>query len=155
MYFILGIFAFGSRISQKIIAFKEHRWQEMIINFGIGLGIFLLFLSTLAMVHLFYGVIMWILFLGLGGMIWYMKSYLLETALPLFTNLFSNFSLNAVKQHRRRWVILILFAFSIMYYLYGFQLSFIPYSTAWDANHEYMYVPKVLAENAGVLRGNV
>jgi hypothetical protein len=42
-----------------------------------------------------------------------------------------------------------------MYYLYGFQLSFIPYSTAWDANHAYMYEPKVLAENFGVLWNNV
>lgn len=90
---------------------------------------------------------MWILFLGLGGMIWYMKSFLQEKALPLFTGLFDSFSLNAVKHHWRRRVILILFAFSIMYYLYGFQLSFVPYSTAWDANHEYMYAPKVLAEN--------
>ncbi|MDR0283134.1 MAG: hypothetical protein LBI53_07815 [Candidatus Peribacteria bacterium] len=41
-----------------------------------------------------------------------------------------------------------------MYYLYGFQNSFIPYSTAWDANHEYLYIPKIIAENAGILRGN-
>ena len=29
-----------------------------------------------------------------------------------------------------------------------------PYSTAWDANHEYMYIPKILAENAGIYRWN-
>ena len=63
--------------------------------------------------------------------------------------------MNIVKQHRWRRVILIAFALSIIYYLYGFQLSFVPYSTAWDANHEYMYMPKVLAENAGILRGNI
>ncbi len=34
------------------------------------------------------------------------------------------------------------------------QNSFVPYSTAWDANHEYMYYPKVLAENAGIYRWN-
>jgi hypothetical protein len=34
-------------------------------------------------------------------------------------------------------------------------LAFIPYSTAWDANHAYMYIPKILAENHGVLRGNI
>ena len=84
-----------------------------------------------------------------------MKSFLQQSALPLVTGLFDSFSLNAVKHHRWRRVILILFAFSIMYYLYGFQLSFIPYSTAWDANHAYMYIPKVLAENKGVIRGNV
>jgi hypothetical protein len=30
----------------------------------------------------------------------------------------------------------------------GIQNAFTPYSTAWDANHEYMYIPKILAENA-------
>jgi hypothetical protein len=41
-----------------------------------------------------------------------------------------------------------------MYFYYGFQNSFIPYSTARDANHEYMYTPKIFAENAGIYRGN-
>ena len=34
------------------------------------------------------------------------------------------------------------------------QNSFVPYSTAWDANHEYMYTPKILAENAWIYRWN-
>ena len=37
---------------------------------------------------------------------------------------------------------------SFAYYLFNFSHSYIPYSTAWDANHEYMYTPKVIAENA-------
>jgi hypothetical protein len=43
---------------------------------------------------------------------------------------------------------------SLVYWYYGFQNSFIPYSTARDANHEYMYTPKMVAENNGVMRGN-
>lgn len=45
--------------------------------------------------------------------------------------------------------------FSLVYYFYWFQLSFIPYSTAWDANHAYMYTPKVIAENYWLLRWNM
>jgi len=45
---------------------------------------------------------------------------------------------------------LILIVISILYYFYGFQLSFIPYSTAWDANHAYMYMPKIWSLNNGV-----
>ncbi|MDR2189795.1 MAG: hypothetical protein LBP53_00975 [Candidatus Peribacteria bacterium] len=48
----------------------------------------------------------------------------------------------------------VLLVISVMYFYYGFQNSFIPYSTARDANHEYMYIPKILAENAGIYRGN-
>jgi len=59
-----------------------------------------------------------------------------------------------LKSNRWKRLGIVLLAISIIYYLYGFQLSVIPYSTARDANHEYMYVPKILAENHGVLRGN-
>ena len=44
--------------------------------------------------------------------------------------------------------------FSIAYLYIWIQNAFTPYSTAWDANHEYMYIPKILAENAGVYRWN-
>lgn len=57
-----------------------------------------------------------------------------------------------LKTNRWKRIGIILLAISIIYYLYGFQLSIIPYSTAWDANHAYMYIPKVLAENHGVIR---
>lgn len=36
-----------------------------------------------------------------------------------------------------------------MYFLFGFMLSYIPYPTAWDANHAYMFFPKMWAYNAG------
>jgi hypothetical protein len=49
------------------------------------------------------------------------------------------------------YIFLFLIVACIVYYFFGFQLSFIPYPTAWDANHAYMYVPKVWAENHGAL----
>ena len=54
------------------------------------------------------------------------------------------------------WVVAIsiLLILSVMYFYYGMQNSFIPYSTAWDANHEYLYLPKIIAENAGIYWGN-
>jgi hypothetical protein len=73
----------------------------------------------------------------------------------IISDLLSGFKLENVKKNRWQWIMLVLIIFSIIYYFYGFQLSFIPYSTAWDANHEYLYVPKVIAENFGIIRGNV
>jgi len=57
-------------------------------------------------------------------------------------------------QARDPWMIvmMVLVVLSLVYVFYGLQNSFIPYSTAWDANHAYMYVPKIIAENAGLLR---
>jgi hypothetical protein len=58
-------------------------------------------------------------------------------------------------RHKGRMIAIgALILISLVYWYYGFQNSFIPYSTAWDANHEYMYTPKILAENAGIYRGN-
>lgn len=154
MYFILGLTALGTRISQKYIKFKEIRRQEMLINFWMGLGIFLLIIYVFSMVHLLRGVILWIIFLWLGYMVRYMKDALLPYK-HIITEIADEFRGNKLKENRWKWIGIVLLAISIIYYLYGFQLSYIPYSTARDANHEYMYVPKVLAENHGVLWGNV
>jgi hypothetical protein len=41
------------------------------------------------------------------------------------------------------------------WYLYnGFMLAYIPYSTAWDANHAYMFYPKMRASNYGYFWNN-
>ena len=84
-------------------------------------------------------------------MIKYMKDDMIQYK-TIITDIADEFRGDNLKANRRKWVGIILLAISIIYYLYGFQLSFVPYSTAWDANHEYMYIPKVLAQNHGVLR---
>jgi len=42
----------------------------------------------------------------------------------------------------------VLVVISILYYFFGFMHSYIPYPTAWDANHAYMFYPKMFAYNA-------
>ena len=54
-----------------------------------------------------------------------------------------------------KYILLVLLVFSFVYFFYWFQLSFIPYSTAWDANHAYMYIPKVISENHWLIWWNV
>ncbi len=154
LYFILGITAFGTRISTKYIKFKETRRQEMLINFWIGLGIFLLIMYIFSMVHLIRGVVIWILFLALWAMVRYMRDQL-RPYISIIADVADEFRGDNLQKNRWKRIGIILLAISIIYYIYGFQLSFIPYSTAWDANHEYMYIPKVIAQAHGVLRGNV
>ncbi len=153
MYIILGLTAFGTRLSQKFIRFSQIRWQEMLLNFGIGLWVFLLIIYVLAMMTAFRPWLVWILFLWLGYMIWFMRSSLTnyQTIITDMIQKRRSYDTKSILS----WVGIVLLALSLMYYMYGFQMSIIPYSTAWDANHEYMYIPKVLAENHGVLRGNV
>jgi hypothetical protein len=43
---------------------------------------------------------------------------------------------------------------SFAYYFHGFMLAYIPYPTARDANHAYMYIPKVFALSHGYMRSS-
>lgn len=151
MYTLLGIQALGTWISTKWIKFREHRRQEMMINFGIGLGVFLLLIYVLTLTRALFPGVIRIIFLGLGSMIRYMRKPMNEYTDSL-SSLFTHFRREHIRGNWMTWMGVILLAVTIMYYFYGFNLSFIPYSTAWDANHAYMYVPKILAENHGVLR---
>jgi len=154
IYTLLGLTALGTFISKKYIQFKETRRQEMVINFGIGLGFFLLLIYILTMVHLLLWAIVWIVFLGLGYIVYYMRKDL-NIYKEIIIDITHQFTWENLKQNGWKRLGVILLGVSLIYYLYGFQLSIIPYSTAWDANHEYMYIPKILAENHGVLRGNM
>ncbi|MDP2669963.1 MAG: hypothetical protein Q8O99_03025 [bacterium] len=49
-------------------------------------------------------------------------------------------------------LLLLLLVVSCRYIYNGFVLAFIPYPTAWDANHAYMFIPKMRAYHHGVYR---
>lgn len=154
IYFIVWVLALGNRISKMIINFKQNRIQELFLKFWIGLWVLLLFVQFLMWFWFFHPIVIRIVFLGLGWLIRYMKKDMIEQW-NIISETLSIFKLENIKKNRWQWLMLILLIFSIVYYFYGFQLSFIPYSTAWDANHEYLYIPKVIAENFGILWGNV
>ncbi len=81
-----------------------------------------------------------------------------EDMLPyqtIISDVADEFKWDKLRANWRKRIGVVLLAISIIYYLYGFQLSFIPYSTAWDANHAYMYFPKIIAQNHGILRWNM
>lgn len=102
------------------------------------------------MIHLLRGVVIRILFLGIGYIYRRTKADLLQYKI-IISNIADEFRGEKLKANRRKRIGIVLLAISIIYYLYGFQLSFIPYSTARDANHAYMYIPKVLAQSHGVI----
>ncbi|MEI6774615.1 MAG: hypothetical protein WCL18_07710 [bacterium] len=83
-------------------------------------------------------------------MIWYMKNDMLPYK-NMIMDIACEFKASKLKINWRKRIGIVLLAISLLYYLYGFQLSYIPYSTAWDANHAYMYIPRILAQNHGVM----
>ena len=153
-YFMLWSLAVWTWMSDKIVKFKEDRVQEMFINFWIWLWVVLLFLYVLISFSVLFGIVSWAVFVFLWYMI-YVQSRRLWNYKEILNWIFSEFSIKSFKGNWMFRAMIVLIWFSIIYYLYWFELSFIPYSTAWDANHAYMYEPKVFAQNHWVIRWNI
>ncbi len=152
-YFVLGVQTLWSIVLEKV-GITQQRWQEMLLSFWIGLGLLLFVVHYLVFLHLLYGIIIWAIFLGLGYLIyrnWYTR---LAYRRQLIEDILQDTKSLIIKDGTLQtsgYIFLFLIAACIVYYFFGFQLSFIPYPTAWDANHAYMYIPKVWAENHGAL----
>jgi hypothetical protein len=97
-----------------------------------------------------YSAISWLLLIGLLVLSWFKRKDFAaykDALLSIFEN-----NENLKTSSALKWIFSILIVASFAYYFFNFSHSFIPYSTAWDANHEYMYLPKVVSENHGILR---
>lgn len=148
-YFGVGMASLGGWLLQKVIGIKEHRWQEMLLGFGLGVAVLMFLVHILVILKIFYPIIIWIIFLWLGYISYRQKDGILATYKEHITTIFNG--VIGKPTTIIGWIFFVLIAVSIIYYLYWFQLAFIPYPTAWDANHAYMYFPKVWAENHGAL----
>lgn len=155
LYSIVSWAAIGSWIMEKFIKIPVARWQDLLLSFGLGLGAMMLVVHFLVIANIFYPILTWGLFVLGGRAIWKQKDKGLMPYKNLIQDTLSWLHMRNIRDNKRLWIGVVLLWLSILYFYYGFQLSFIPYSTAWDANHAYMYVPKVWAENHGALgRGN-
>ncbi|GHW02800.1 hypothetical protein AGMMS50249_5860 [candidate division SR1 bacterium] len=153
IYTVIGCFSLGSFIESKFLKFSQHRRQELFLTFGIGLCAFLAIIQILVGADLLFGVVSRVLFIGLG-VLTYLRRKTISSYSQVLTHILSSLH-SQIKTNKTLIIsISVLLTISIMYLLFGYQNSFIPYSTARDANHEYMYTPKILAENNGVYRGN-
>jgi hypothetical protein len=155
--FALGIYsmvawtAAGSWLVRRLFWLDLSKWQNMFLAFWMGMSATMLIVHFLVVANIFYPLLTWLLFIAGWVAIWYEKQRSLATYSTIITDGLAMFRLDALRKNTRIWVGVWLLLLSVIYFYYGFQLSFIPYSTAWDANHAYMYIPKVRAENAGAL----
>lgn len=99
----------------------------------------------------FQGWLLWGVVGAMLGLGWWQRKHLLNAQQNFDPHLAS---LQQLLKGKWAWIVIILILASFAYYFFGFVHSYIPYPTAWDANHEYMYIPKVIAESGGILRGN-
>ena len=166
VYLILWFSAIWSRVGRKLVKFKQFRWQEIFLSFWIWFSSFIIIVQILLWVGLLYWIVSWLLFLWLGFMIRHERKYLWEQW-EIIWNILNKYrewliswdwNLNSKDfwSWKKIWFLAILLPiiFSLAYLYMWIQNAFVPYSTAWDANHDYMYNPKILAENHGIYWGN-
>lgn len=96
------------------------------------------------MMSIYYSPILRMLAFGLGYLIYHQKSHLTQMQ-SVTTTTIQNFKKN-IRTHKVLYItMIVLMVISFAYYYHGFVLAYIPYPTAWDANHAYMYIPKVFS----------
>lgn len=152
-YLFTGFLSLWSFLNRKLIHFQQQRWQEIILSLWLGISVFLIIIQIFLGIGILFSWVSILLFIGLGAMIYLERSILKEYSC-IILNVWITFREKLKSKNLWMTIIFILLLLSFLYIFYGLQNSFIPYSTAWDANHEYMYIPKILAENAGVYRWN-
>ena len=150
---IWGLFALGNLIMRKFIKNRTANRENLILNFWVGLVSFLIGMQILMAIHLVYRPIVLVVFLGSGVLIWKEKNHLIDYK-NLIERGLENFSIDHLLKSPVFLIVLLLILISVGYYYFGFSHSYIPYPTARDANHEYMYIPKIISENWGILRWN-
>ena len=151
IYLICWFAALWSWIERRFVKFKQIRRQEILLSFGLWMCGFIIIVQILLWLGLLYGIVSRLLFLWLGFMVRYERKQLKDW--------WDIISWILEKARLWKWkasgiLMLVLILISLSYIYMWIQNAFTPYSTAWDANHEYMYIPKILAENAWIYRWN-
>ncbi len=144
--FIFSLFLVWNLIKEKLLKIETDNIFQVFLSFGVWLSAMLILIYTLMSFNLLYSIISWLIF------IWSLMSYFLQKEsvincknilLDNLKNLYYKFSNNKLVY----WFYLVLLVASVLYIYFGFLLAYIPYPTAWDANHAYMFYPKMWALN--------
>lgn len=143
---IVGLYTLGTWMYTHVFKQNIDTWSDILLAFGLGLGGFLLINYLLITTQLFFRPIAWLQLIGL-----IVVSILYKDSRKATSQIISN-SVTTLRQLPLSMKIFfgILISISVVYVLFSFNLAYIPYSTAWDANHAYMFFPKVWALNNGI-----
>lgn len=143
--FISWVYILGAKIYHMIIREPIRQRHDLLLSLWFWIAVFSVFNYLLIFFHLFYPIVARAqLFL----MIYLIRQWKEERSLA---NIIVNDCGKVLFTSSWSRVFFSLLLISIVYFYLGFNLSFIPYSTAWDANHAYMYVPKVMANYHGMM----
>lgn len=143
-YFLTSLFAWWSYIYKIIFDENPSNIFHILLSLGCWLIVFLLINQLLILTGLFHPIASRIIFTIWWVLIWKQKSVLLDTQKTIFSlTKFDSW------QEIYRSIAIFLMILCVLYFFILIFQSYIPYSTAWDANHAYMFYPKMWAANYG------
>lgn len=132
------------------IILRKLDFKENIYNFAIKtwlwIWVFWIVLFYLAIVGLMNVPIALIIFAILVFLIFLQRKQIKILFLSLLED-FQQFVKDSNNAHKSiKYVFMFIFLICFLYIYFWFVNSFIPYPSAWDANHAYMFVPKIIAQ---------
>lgn len=142
VFMLAGLMSLGSTIYRRLYQNSWWNWKSIILWFGIGFAAFIVINYVLILLKVYYPIVNWLQIVLLGVLIRYQRTTLKSIGSHI------NNSIRTLHTNNRKgfeWIMVALVLFSISYYFIGFQLAYIPYPTAWDANHAYMLVPNAIS----------
>ncbi len=129
-------------IKNKVLWLESDDIYDVLISLWLWLSVFLLLNYILINLQIFYPVVSWLQVIIAACILWYQKDWLQNVRSILYDTM----NVSSLSRFDKIWL-LTLFSFTCLYFFLGFYLSDIAYSTAWDANHSYMFFPKMWALN--------
>ncbi len=144
--FFGGLYTIGTKIYHYIFKKEISDWTDILLALWLGLGLFLLINYILIIIQLFYPIIARLQFVALWYSIRHYRDWF-SSSKKIIDDILKQFQWLDIQ---RKTIYSILLSITVIYIMFWFNLSFIPYSTARDANHAYMYLPKVWSINNGV-----
>lgn len=149
----IALMSIWSRLYQQWYSISNW-WtrRSLLLSFGLWFGAFIVFNYILILANVYYPLVNRLQVILLGLIIWKSSSRLKQIG-QFLTSQLQSLSVGK-KQTTFWWIMLILILISFAYYMIGFKLAFIPYPTAWDANHAYMLMPNAISGSYGWTRNN-
>ncbi len=148
-------------INKKLLKIGTESLRDLVLNFWMWLVSFLLIIYFLALLNLLFPLVSRLLVMAWALLIIRNKNDIHDYALlakksaTTINNKIRSFW--SADFFEKLGIVLICTVIVIWFwYLFNwYLLSYMPYSTAWDANHAYMFYPKMRALHNGVYRSEV
>ena len=131
------------------LVLKKIEFKKAVYEFAVKLWTWLsitgILLYWLVWIGYFTPVVAYLVLLLLILILFLQRKSLLELLKNVVSEIKEFFSeLNQSKYRYLVWIFVWIFTVSIWYVFVGLNYTFIPYPTAWDANHAYMFIPRML-----------